>query len=79
MERRLAAILAADVAGYTALMGADEAGTLQRLTGLRRDFLEPLIDELLSECGSDPAFYEFMRGTARQVGARVPERVNPRA
>ncbi|MEM1289747.1 MAG: adenylate/guanylate cyclase domain-containing protein [Pseudomonadota bacterium] len=45
MERRLAAILAADVAGYTALMGADEAGTLQRLTDLRREFLEPLIAE----------------------------------
>jgi TolB-like protein len=45
VERRLAAILAADVAGYTALMGADEAGTLRRLTDLRRDLLEPLIDE----------------------------------
>jgi len=45
LERRLAAILAADVAGYTALMGADEAGTLRRLTDLRREFLEPLIDE----------------------------------
>jgi adenylate cyclase len=43
LERRLAAILAADVAGYTALMGADEAGTLERLTSLRQDFLEPLI------------------------------------
>lgn len=43
MERRLAAILAADVAGYTALMGADEAGTLRRLTDMRRAFLEPLI------------------------------------
>jgi class 3 adenylate cyclase len=45
LERRLAAILAADVAGYTALMGADEAGTLRRLTDLRQEFLEPLIDE----------------------------------
>jgi TolB-like protein/Tfp pilus assembly protein PilF len=45
LERRLAAILAADVAGYTALMGADEAGTLERLTGLRQDFLEPLIGD----------------------------------
>ena len=45
MERRLAAILAADVAGYTALMGADEAGTLRHLTGLRREILEPLINE----------------------------------
>jgi len=44
LERRLAAILAADVAGYTALMGADEAGTLRQLTALRSDLLEPLID-----------------------------------
>ena len=45
MERRLAAILAADVAGYTRLMGGDEAGTLRRLTELRREVLEPLIGE----------------------------------
>ena len=43
MERRLAAILAADVVGYTRLMGADEAGTLGRMTRLRQDLLEPLI------------------------------------
>ena len=43
MERRLAAILAADVVGYTRLMGADEAGTLKRLTALREDVLAPLI------------------------------------
>ncbi len=43
MERRLAAILAADVAGYTAMMSADEVGTLRRLTDLRCEFLEPLI------------------------------------
>ena len=45
MERRLAAILAADVVGYTRLMGADEAGTLRRLTELREQVLEPLIAE----------------------------------
>ena len=45
MERRLAAILVADVVGYTAMMGADEAGTLRRLTELRREILEPLINE----------------------------------
>lgn len=45
MERKLAAILAADVVGYTALMGADEDGTLQRLTELRQNTLEPLIAE----------------------------------
>jgi len=45
LERRLAAILAADVVGYSRLMGEDEAGTLKRLTGLRQEFLEPLIDK----------------------------------
>jgi adenylate cyclase len=45
VERRLAAILAADVVGYTALMGKDEAGTLRRLTDLRQQVLEPLIAE----------------------------------
>ena len=45
MERRLAAILAADVVGYTRLMGADEAGTLRHLTELRQQVLEPLIAE----------------------------------
>jgi len=45
MERRLAAILAADVVGYTRQMGVDEAGTLRRLTGLRKEVLEPLIAE----------------------------------
>ncbi len=43
MERRLAAILAADLVGYTRLMGDDEAGTLRRLTELRKQILEPLI------------------------------------
>jgi adenylate cyclase len=45
LERRLAAILAADVVGYTRLMGADETGTLRRLTELRQQVLEPLIAE----------------------------------
>jgi TolB-like protein/class 3 adenylate cyclase len=43
--RRLAAILAADVAGYSRLMGADEEGTLERLKALRRDLLDPTIAE----------------------------------
>ena len=43
MERRLAAILAADLVGYTRLMGVDEAGTLQRVNELRQEILEPLI------------------------------------
>ncbi len=45
MERRLAAILAADVVGYSRLMNADEAGTLRRLTELRETVLVPLVSE----------------------------------
>ena len=45
VERRLAAILAGDVAGYSRMMGADEEGTLLRLNTHRREFLEPKIAE----------------------------------
>ncbi|MGH6932938.1 MAG: adenylate/guanylate cyclase domain-containing protein [Dongiaceae bacterium] len=43
MERRIAAILAADVVGFSRLMEADEAGTLAALKARRRDLLEPLV------------------------------------
>jgi TolB-like protein/class 3 adenylate cyclase len=43
--RRLAAILAADVAGYSRLMGADEEGTLERLKAHRRQLIDPKIAE----------------------------------
>ena len=43
VERRLAAILAADVVGYSRLMAADEAGTHARLKALRKRFIEPTI------------------------------------
>src|SRR5262245_9067077 len=64
MERRLAAILAADVVGYSALMETDEAGTFQRLQTGRKELFEPEIkkhhgrifklmgDGLLAEFGS---------------------------
>src|SRR5258707_6984943 len=45
VERRLAAMLAADVAGYSRLMGRDEAGTLARLNGLRRELIDPQVGE----------------------------------
>jgi adenylate cyclase len=45
IERRLAAILAGDVAGYSRLMGADEEGALARLNAHLREFLEPTIAE----------------------------------
>ena len=44
-ERKLAAILTADVVGYSRLVGADEAGTIARLRALRKEFTEPLITE----------------------------------
>ena len=44
-ERRLAAILAADVAGYSRLIGADEEGTLLRLRSIRAEVIDPKIAE----------------------------------
>ena len=46
VERKLAAIVAADVAGYSRLMGADEAGTLRTLTTYRQ-----IMDELIARYG----------------------------
>lgn len=43
MERRLAAILAADVVGYSRLIGVDEAGTLAALRALLKDLVEPTL------------------------------------
>src|SRR4030081_2790517 len=43
--RRLAAILAADVAGYSRLMGEDEEGTLAALKAIRRELSDPKIKE----------------------------------
>ena len=43
--RRLAAILAADVAGYSRLMGADEEGTHERLTAHFRELVDPKIKQ----------------------------------
>jgi adenylate cyclase len=43
VERKLAAILAADIVGYSRLMGADEVGTLRALKTVRKDHLDPAI------------------------------------
>ena len=45
IERRLAAILAMDVVGYSRLMGTDEEGTLERLKSHRRELIDPKITE----------------------------------
>ena len=43
LQRRLAAILSADVVSYSRLMGVDEAGTLARLKAIRRELIDPAI------------------------------------
>src|SRR6516162_105605 len=45
VERKLAAVLAADIAGYSRLMGADEEGTLRALKAHRRELVDPKIEE----------------------------------
>lgn len=62
VERRLAAILAADVAGYSRLMGVDEEGTLAALKALRRELIDPKIKEhrgRIVKTTGDGALVEF--------------------
>jgi adenylate cyclase len=62
VERRLAAILSADVVGYARLMQADEAGTLARLKNLRKEVVESKITEhggRLVKLMGDGALVEF--------------------
>ena len=64
-KRKLAAILAADVVGYSRLAGADEERTLARLRALRSDLIDPTI-----------AVASRARGQAD--GRRRPHRVSQR-
>jgi adenylate cyclase len=62
VQRRLAAILAADVAGHSRLMGADEEGTLPALKKLRRELADPKIKEhrgRIVKTTGDGLFVEF--------------------
>jgi adenylate cyclase len=62
LERRLAAILAADVVGYTRLMESDEAGTLAALKAHREEFIDPGIAEYrgrIVKLMGDGALVEF--------------------
>jgi TolB-like protein/Tfp pilus assembly protein PilF len=61
-QRRLAAILAADVVGYSRLMGEDETGTLAALKELRKAFIDPVIAEYrgrMVKLMGDGALIEF--------------------
>jgi adenylate cyclase len=62
VERRLAAILAADVVGYSRLMGMDEEGTLARLKAYRRELIDPKVAEYngrMVKLTGDGALVEF--------------------
>lgn len=50
VERRLAAILSADVVGYSRLMGEDDAGTLSALKTLRKELFAPTVAESIAHC-----------------------------
>jgi adenylate cyclase len=61
-QRKLAAIVAADVVGYSRLMGRDESGTLARLGKDRSDWLEPALAKYggrLVKLTGDGALVEF--------------------
>ena len=62
MDRQLAAILVADVVGYSRLMGEDEVGTLARLQSCRRELVDPTIQEFrgrIIKLMGDGAMVEF--------------------
>jgi class 3 adenylate cyclase len=68
MERRLAAILAADVVGYSRLIGVDEEGTLERLKAHRRELIDPKIAEhqgRIVKTMGDGVLVEFARRSKR--------------
>ena len=64
VERRLAAILAADVAGYSRLMGLDEEGTLAALKACRQELIDPKIAEFRGRIVK-------LRVTARLLNSRA--------
>src|SRR5947208_3426882 len=81
--RRLAAILAADVVGFSRMMGEDEEGTLARLKRLRAEVIDPAIAESrgrIFKTTGDGVLAEFPSIVdAVQCAARVQASLTPRA
>lgn len=78
-QRRLAAILAADVVGYSRLVGADEAGTLARLRALRHDVIDPAIGRYsgrLFKAMGDGLLAEFSSAVAAVSCAQAIQQAN---
>ncbi len=62
LQRRLAAILAADVVGYSRMMDGDEAGTLTRMKALRSEVFDPITAQFggrIFKTTGDGALTEF--------------------
>ena len=90
VERRLAAILAADVAGYSRLMGTDEVGTLAALKAHRREIVDPAIaahkgrivkttgDGMLVEFASAVDAVTCAVAVQEKMAARTTEGTEPR-
>ncbi len=71
LQRRLAAILSADVVGYSRLIGLDEAGTISRLNALRRGLIDPMIAAhagRIVKLMGDGALVEFASRRGRHHG-----------
>src|SRR5688572_20858895 len=76
IDRRLAAILAADLVGYARLMQHDEQGTLERLTAHRKEFVEPLIAEHGGRIVKTMGAVLLQKGmTEREAGAREEDKI----
>ena len=77
-QRRLAAILVADVVGYSKLIGRDEAGTLAKLAALKHEVIEPAISKhsgRLFKSVGDGFLVEFASAVqAVTCAGRNPER-----
>src|SRR4051812_5993129 len=91
LERRLAAIMVADVVAYSRHMGGDEAGTIHRLKALRREAIDPRIsasrgrivkttgDGLLAEFSSPVKAVECAVAIQRAVLSRAAQEEDDRA
>ncbi|MFO1161265.1 MAG: adenylate/guanylate cyclase domain-containing protein [Reyranellaceae bacterium] len=78
-QRRLAAILVADVVGYSRLVGQDESGTLTRLAALRRDVIDPTIARhagRLFKAVGDGFLVEFASAVQAVAAARAIQDAN---
>ena len=70
VERRLTAVLAADVAGYSRMMGRDEEATLAQLKSIRKALVDPAIDEhhgRIVKTTGDGMLVEFASAVERLV------------